>query len=90
MTALLDARQAPALPEDFILGLKNKSVPSDCQVTVVEVSPGVYRWSANEHPYNCLLASPKKESKLKGLKSFIALRDLERKAERLEEIEGMD
>lgn len=58
--------------EDFILGLKNKTVPSDCQVSVVEISPGVYRWCPNEHPYNCLLASPKKESKLKGLKSFIA------------------
>ena len=58
--------------EDYILGTKNKVVPSDCQVTVVEESPGVYRWAANDHPYGCSLASPKKESKLKGLKSYIA------------------
>jgi sorting nexin-9/18/33 len=58
--------------EDYILGTKNKIVPSDCQVTVVEQSPGVYSWSPNDHPYGCSLASPKKESKLKGLKSYIA------------------
>ena len=58
--------------EDYILGTKNKVVPSDAQVVVIEVQPGVYRWAPNQHPYGCQLASPKKESKLKGLKSFIA------------------
>ena len=58
--------------EDYILGTKNKVVPSDCQVTVLEESPGVLSWAANDHPYGCSLASPKKESKLKGLKSYIA------------------
>lgn len=58
--------------EDYILGTKNKIVPSDCQVTVVECSPGMYAWATNDHPYGCSLASPKKESKLKGLKSYIA------------------
>lgn len=58
--------------EDYILGTKNKIVPSDCQVTVVEESPGIFSWAPNDHPYGCSLASPKKESKLKGLKSYIA------------------
>lgn len=58
--------------EDYILGNKNKSVPSDCQVYVVEESPGRFKWAHNEHSYTCQLASPKKETKLKGLKSFIA------------------
>lgn len=58
--------------EDYILGTKNKVVPSDEQVTVIEESPGVFRWAPNDHPYECRLDSPKKESKLKGLKSYIA------------------
>nr|CAD7592366.1 unnamed protein product [Timema genevievae] len=29
-------------------------------------------WSSILEPYSCIVASPKKESKLKGLKSFIA------------------
>jgi sorting nexin-9/18/33 len=58
--------------DDYILGAKNKSVPGDMQVFVIEVAPGIYKWAPNQHPYGCQLASPKKESKLKGLKSFIA------------------
>lgn len=57
--------------EDYILGTKNKTVPSDYQVVVIE-DGGVIKWAPNQHPYNCQVASPKKESKLKGLKSFIA------------------
>lgn len=33
---------------------------------------GRYRWLDNQHPYICQLASPKKETKLHGLKSYIA------------------
>jgi sorting nexin-9/18/33 len=29
-------------------------------------------WNVITEPYSCMVASPKKESKLKGLKSFIA------------------
>jgi sorting nexin-9/18/33 len=29
-------------------------------------------WNPITEPYSCMVASPKKESKLKGLKSFIA------------------
>ena len=57
--------------EEYILGNKNKSVPEDSKVYVTE-DGGRYRWLDNQHPYTCQLASPKKETKLKGLKSFIA------------------
>lgn len=57
--------------EDFILGTKNKSVPSDYLVFVVEEN-GIIKWQKNQHPYSCQVASPKKEAKFKGLKSFIA------------------
>ena len=33
---------------------------------------GKYSWLNVKPPYNCAVASPKKESKLKGLKNYIA------------------
>ena len=33
---------------------------------------GKYSWLNTQPPFNCSIASPKKETKLKGLKSFIA------------------
>jgi sorting nexin-9/18/33 len=36
-----------------------------------ETESGVV-WNPITAPYSCMVASPKKESKLKGLKSFIA------------------
>jgi sorting nexin-9/18/33 len=41
-------------------------------ITVVENSEGRYSWLNNKPPYSCVIASPKKEAKFKGLKSFIA------------------
>jgi sorting nexin-9/18/33 len=40
--------------------------------TVQEVGEGRYNWLATKGPYSCVIASPKKEAKFKGLKSFIA------------------
>lgn len=57
--------------EDYILGSKNKIVPSEGQVSVVEEN-GVIKWAPNQHPYSCQVASPSKEAKFKGLKSYIA------------------
>ena len=37
-----------------------------------EIGDGRFGWMTSQPPYNCAIASPKKESKLKGLKSFIA------------------
>ncbi len=37
-----------------------------------EVGEGRYNWLATKAPYSCVIASPKKEAKFKGLKSFIA------------------
>lgn len=58
--------------EDYILGTKTKSAPVESHVYVTESTPGQVSWALNAHPYNCFMASPKKESKLKGLKSYIA------------------
>ncbi|KAI1301401.1 Sorting nexin lst-4 [Halotydeus destructor] len=58
--------------EDYILGTKNKSPPSECLVYITELEPGKISWAPSSNPYECVLASPKKESKLKGLKSYIS------------------
>ncbi|RWS28411.1 sorting nexin lst-4-like protein [Leptotrombidium deliense] len=59
--------------EDYILGTKNKSVSSDNCVYIVQDSNGDFCWAANsDREYTIHIASPEKESKLKGLKSFIA------------------
>ena len=41
-------------------------------LAVVEGGDGSFSWLNTQPPYSCSIASPKKESKLKGLKSFIA------------------
>ena len=41
-------------------------------LAVVEGGDGTFSWLNTQPPYSCSIASPKKESKLKGLKSFIA------------------
>ena len=33
---------------------------------------GRYSWQSSTPPYSCVIASPKKEAKFKGLKSYIA------------------
>ena len=40
--------------------------------TFQDQGDGTYAWLNSKPPYSCSIASPKKETKLKGLKSFIA------------------
>ena len=37
-----------------------------------EEGDGKYSWQISTPPYSCVIASPKKEAKFKGLKSYIA------------------
>lgn len=57
--------------EDFILGQTKMNVSPEHCVTIVNEA-GEIMWTQNPSPYTCSVASPKKASKLKGLKSFIA------------------
>ncbi|XP_049781970.1 sorting nexin lst-4 isoform X2 [Schistocerca cancellata] len=57
--------------ESYILGTVKVSVPDTDRVFIYETEDGVM-WNPIKERYNCQVASPKKESKLKGLKSFIA------------------
>jgi len=58
--------------ENYILGKVTARVPEMDIITVVENSEGRYCWLNNKPPYSCVIASPKKEAKFKGLKSYIA------------------
>jgi len=59
--------------ENYILGkVSSVKVPDLDVITVVENSEGRYSWLNTKPPYSCVVASPKKEAKFKGLKSFIA------------------
>jgi len=58
--------------ENYILGKLNAKVQEADIIQVVDQGDGTYTWLNSKPPYSCSIASPKKESKLKGLKSYIA------------------
>uniref|UniRef100_T1J0K5 Uncharacterized protein n=1 Tax=Strigamia maritima TaxID=126957 RepID=T1J0K5_STRMM len=57
--------------EAFILGQLKISVQESEKIYIMETTDGIM-WDQNPNPFYCVIASPKKESKLKGLKSYIA------------------
>ncbi|XP_001601721.1 sorting nexin lst-4 [Nasonia vitripennis] len=57
--------------EGFLLSSKLVVVPESEKIYVEEVESGRFSWAQTGESYNCVVTSPKKESKLKGLKSFI-------------------
>lgn len=57
--------------ESWLLGLIKPVVPSDEQFHIGE-SEGKIIWVAGMDPYECEVSSPKKESKFKGFKNYIA------------------
>lgn len=57
--------------ESYLLGTLNVEVPEEDKVYIIQEDDG-FIWSHIAQPYNVTVASPKKESKFKGIKSFIA------------------
>nr|XP_026491089.1 sorting nexin lst-4 isoform X1 [Vanessa tameamea]XP_026491090.1 sorting nexin lst-4 isoform X1 [Vanessa tameamea] len=57
--------------ESYLLATLNVEVPETEKVYIVQEGDG-YVWAQITQPYNVTVASPKKESKFKGIKSFIA------------------
>nr|CAD7260502.1 unnamed protein product [Timema shepardi] len=57
--------------ENYILGTLKANITDADKIYIQETDQGIV-WSSILEPYSCIVASPKKESKLKGLKSFIA------------------
>lgn len=57
--------------EGFLLSTKTFIVPESEKIYIQEIESGKFSWIPSGESYNCVVTSPKKESKLKGLKSFI-------------------
>lgn len=57
--------------ESYLLATLNVEVPDSDKIHIVQEGD-CYIWSPISQPYNVTVASPKKESKFKGIKSFIA------------------
>jgi len=58
--------------ENYILGKVNLQIPELDVLTVLDNGDGRYSWLNTNAPFSCVVASPKKEAKFKGLKSYIA------------------
>lgn len=56
--------------DSFLLG-RVVNVPENEKIFIEEGDGGRCMWVPTGEAYNCVVTSPKKESKLKGLKSFI-------------------
>lgn len=57
--------------DSFLLGVKMVTVPESEKIFIEEGEGGKCTWLPTGESYSCVVTSPKKESKLKGLKSFI-------------------
>ncbi|XP_066582375.1 sorting nexin lst-4 isoform X2 [Prorops nasuta] len=57
--------------DSFLMGVKVANVPENEKIYLEEIEGGHFVWASVGEPYSCVVTSPKKESKLKGLKSFI-------------------
>lgn len=57
--------------DSFLLGTRNLNIPDREKIYIEEADDGRCYWVSTGESYNCVVTSPKKESKLKGLKSFI-------------------
>lgn len=57
--------------DNFLMGTRIVTVPESEKIFIEEAEVGQCIWVPTGESYNCVVTSPKKESKLKGLKSFI-------------------
>lgn len=58
--------------ENYILGISKITNPNIGKIKINKIDENLFAWQTLQHPYTVLVTSPKKETKLKGLKSFIA------------------
>lgn len=57
--------------DPYILGTVNVAVPENEKTYIIQLD-NFYFWQPNPHQYSVVVASPSKETKFKGMKSFIA------------------
>uniref|UniRef100_A0A1A9Z4L2 Sorting nexin n=1 Tax=Glossina pallidipes TaxID=7398 RepID=A0A1A9Z4L2_GLOPL len=58
--------------DSFILGMGNKDRIPDNELVLIVPLDNLYQWQPSHQHYTVVVASPKKESKFKGMKTFIA------------------
>ncbi|CAD7006091.1 unnamed protein product [Ceratitis capitata] len=58
--------------DSYILGLGNKEKLSDHEIVHIAYVDNFCYWQTNHQRYSVIVASPKKETKFKGMKTFIA------------------
>ncbi|XP_075159913.1 sorting nexin 33-like protein SH3PX1 [Haematobia irritans] len=58
--------------DSFILGLGNKDKLPENELIHIVPCENFYQWQPNYQSYSVVVASPKKETKFKGMKTFIA------------------
>ena len=58
--------------DSYILGLGNKEKLSEHEIVHIAYVENFCYWQTNHQRYTVIVASPKKESKFKGMKTFIA------------------
>ncbi|XP_039965471.1 sorting nexin lst-4 [Bactrocera tryoni] len=58
--------------DSYILGLGNKEKLSEHEIVHIAYVESFCYWQTNHQRYTVIVASPKKESKFKGMKTFIA------------------
>lgn len=57
--------------DNYLLSTKKFIIDEAEKIYIQEIDSGRFAWVNTGESYNCVVTSPKKESKLKGLKSFI-------------------
>lgn len=57
--------------DSFLMSVRPVNVPENERIYIEEADNSRCTWVPTGESYNCVVTSPKKESKLKGLKSFI-------------------
>lgn len=58
--------------ESYLLGTLKINILEQNKIKIIKLDENVFTWQLLQNQYTVLVTSPKKESKLKGLKSFIA------------------
>lgn len=58
--------------DSYIFGLGNKEPLPENEIVHIMQVDNFYKWQTNSQNYSVVVTSPKKESKFKGMKTFIA------------------
>lgn len=61
-----------AKTDNYFMGIAQAAVPESERVLIIPAEPTGFLWKTDRQPYSVVVDSPKKDTKFRGLKSFIA------------------